>query len=547
MGDKTNRVANQAARMLVRKALSTAAKAIITKLGIPMLAISLAMMMFFMGISLVLGAFFTPMDGQSGLFNFTNKPETENDIAVNQALLQKYQDASAATVDRSTQNQVPMTSTYLVPWGYFAAVDKVSNNCEAPAPEDYIDDLMPNFTFIELPKTVIVCGDEGCSINVTQVKLIDTANTYSGTYTHKYKMVTTSTERTTITQPVLEQIIPPTPANYIRLFSLLARYQITTEYDRKIVLLLAGNYNNGGTTDLNTPSDLSDVLMNGGGMTYSVGSPPPSEYIPYFEQAAQRFHGATDVDQFEALLMAICYTESSFATYPMGNTSSAGAQGPMQFLPSSWLAYGGELGYSSTDIWDVKKSIMGAANMLSQQGAAMGSISGIQQAVFGYNHSSEYVNLVVGRMYFYGKYSGWMETNPQGFTWPVPGYFQITDPFGTRTHPVTGQTNSYHTGIDIAAPLGADIVATKDGTITSIVSSDSIYGTSITIDHGNGQTSFYGHMSQSYVRVGQHVSVGQSIAPVGSEGRSTGPHLHFELRLNGIATNPVTIVPPPRI
>lgn len=537
-GDRTKRAAKN---MLFSKA----AKAILTKVGIPTLLQFWLVMILLIGISVVLGVFFSPMEGQNGLFNFTNNPDTETNVAVNQALQKQYKDAAASTVDQSIQREVPLTSTYLVPWGYFAAIDKLSNNCEKPIPKDYIDGLKPIFQFIELPKTVIVCGEKGCSSSVTQVKLIDTANTYSGVFKHKYKMVTTQAGTMTVTQPELEQVIPPTPANYSRLFNLLSQYQITTDYDRKLVLMLAGNFNNGGTTDLNAPTDLSDVLMAGGGMTYSVGAPPPTEMIPYFEQAAQRFHGGTDVHEFEALLMAICYTESSFATYPDGSTSSAGAEGPMQFEPATWAIYGMGLGYSSTDIWNIQRSIMGAANMLSQQGAANGSISGIQQAVFGYNHSMDYVNLVVGRIYFYGSYSGWTEKNPQGFTWPLPGFSQITDPFGSRTNPVTGEPNDFHTGIDIAAKLGTNILAAKDGTVTSVVSGDPIYGTYITIDHGSGQVTFYGHMSQSYVKVGDKVLAGQPIAPVGSEGRSTGPHLHFEIRLNGIPTNPSLIDPPP--
>jgi hypothetical protein len=402
-----------------------------------------------------------------------------------------------------------------------------------------------------MPKTVtIIYKDGGTSQSITQVKLINTADTYSGVYTQKYKEVTTSESDMNgniiqTTQPEVAEIIPPEPTDYTRLFNLLSNYQITDDYDRKLVLMLAQNYTNGGGVDLDAPVDLSDVIMSGGGMTFSVGAPPPSTLISYFAQAAARFHGSTDVHEFEALLMSICYTESSFATYPDGSTSSAGAEGPMQFEPSTWATYGGELGYSSTDIWDVQKSIMGAANMLSQLGASSGTLSDIQQAVFDYNHSEDYVNTVVGRMYFYGTYSGWTEKNPQGFTWPLPGHTQITDPFGMRTNPVTGQSNDFHTGIDIAAPLGTPILAAKDGVVTSVTTNDPIYGTCITIDHGNGETTFYGHMSQSYVTDGEHVTAGQPIAPVGSEGRSTGPHLHFEIRINGIPTNPVTIDPPP--
>lgn len=538
--------AKQAAGFAARKLLTSAGKTIVLKFCLPLLAILLALSVLFMGISLTLGTFFTPMDGQNGLFNFTSDPATENNVAVNLALLNQYKAASAATVDAQTQQEVPMTTNYLVPWGYFAAIDKITNNCEKPAPNDYINGLKPIFTFIEMPKTVTVCGDKGCSTTVTQIKLIDTANTYNGIYTHKYKMVTTQSGSTTITEPVLEQVIPPIPPDYTRLLSVLSDYKITDNYDRKLVLMMAQNYTNGGGVDLNQPVDLSDIIMAGvsGGITYSVCPPPPANLVPYFEQSAERFHGETDVHEFEALLIAICFSESSFKN-TSDIVSTTGALGPMQFEPGTWAHYGGELWYSASDVWDFQKAIMAAGLMLADDGAADGTMAGIRNALRRYGGDNTYVDLYVGRMYFYGSYTGWTEKNPQGFTWPLPGHTQITDPFGMRTNPVTGQSGDFHTGADIAAPLGTPILAAKDGTVISVVRGDPIYGTNITIDHGNGEVSFYGHMSQSYVSVGQHVTAGEPIAPVGSEGRSTGPHLHFEIRLNGIPTNPLTIDPPP--
>ncbi|GKU25645.1 murein hydrolase activator EnvC family protein [Clostridium folliculivorans] len=124
----------------------------------------------------------------------------------------------------------------------------------------------------------------------------------------------------------------------------------------------------------------------------------------------------------------------------------------------------------------------------------------------------------------------------QSFIWPASG--PITDPFGWRIHPIK-HTESFHTGMDIGASLGSAVRASKSGTVAVVETSNLVYGHMIIIDHGNGVQTMYGHMRSVNVSVGQKVSQGQVIASVGSEGiYSTGPHLHFEIRINGQAVNP---------
>lgn len=125
-------------------------------------------------------------------------------------------------------------------------------------------------------------------------------------------------------------------------------------------------------------------------------------------------------------------------------------------------------------------------------------------------------------------------------SWPVPGYSRISSPYGYRTHPVLN-TQKMHTGIDIPAPTGTPVVSVDGGRVIYSGVQGS-YGNTVMVDHGNGKVSLYAHNSQLLVSVGQTVQKGQAIAKIGSTGMSTGPHLHFEIRINGKHTNPVPYI-----
>ncbi|MBQ7411146.1 MAG: M23 family metallopeptidase [Clostridia bacterium] len=123
------------------------------------------------------------------------------------------------------------------------------------------------------------------------------------------------------------------------------------------------------------------------------------------------------------------------------------------------------------------------------------------------------------------------------FTWPIPGYTSITSEFGYRTHPITG-IYKLHTGTDIAAPEGIDFVAMADGVVITACRNTS-YGNMVLINHGNGIVTLYAHGSKLLVRTNDVVKQGEPVLKVGSTGYSTGPHAHFEVRINDEYVNPM--------
>ena len=126
------------------------------------------------------------------------------------------------------------------------------------------------------------------------------------------------------------------------------------------------------------------------------------------------------------------------------------------------------------------------------------------------------------------------------FAWPAPGYYTITSSYGMRFHPVI-KVYRNHTGMDIGAQMGSYAIAANDGIVTTSTYSNS-YGNMIIIDHGGGVTTLYAHGSELLAQVGDIVKRGDAIMKVGSTGWSTGPHLHFEIRINGTTIDPYPYV-----
>lgn len=129
------------------------------------------------------------------------------------------------------------------------------------------------------------------------------------------------------------------------------------------------------------------------------------------------------------------------------------------------------------------------------------------------------------------------ELKPSG--WPVvDGY--VSSIYGWRADPFNGR-RALHTGIDFAAPAGAEVLAVAAGIVTEALAKPG-YGRMVEINHGNGYVTRYGHNQRLLVKAGQKVGKGQKIATVGSSGRATGPHVHFEVLLNGYMVNPAQYI-----
>lgn len=138
---------------------------------------------------------------------------------------------------------------------------------------------------------------------------------------------------------------------------------------------------------------------------------------------------------------------------------------------------------------------------------------------------------------FYDKYLNRIANNLAYIPLGMPYQGRITSTFGHRENPFGGENVETHKGLDIAAPYGAPVKAMAKGTV-EFAGLRGGFGNCIMLKHGNGFETLYGHLSKILVSVGQKIDIGQQIGNVGSTGRSTGPHLHYEIHRNGEKINP---------
>ncbi len=126
---------------------------------------------------------------------------------------------------------------------------------------------------------------------------------------------------------------------------------------------------------------------------------------------------------------------------------------------------------------------------------------------------------------------------------PIGGKYKISSSFGLRMHPIHKE-KKMHKGIDIVAPIGTPVLATSDGEVIKVVEIDTGYGNHIVIQHDKEHKSVYAQLHEIKVVLGQQVKIGEVIGTVGSSGASTGPHLHYEVLVNGANQDPADFIKP---
>jgi murein DD-endopeptidase MepM/ murein hydrolase activator NlpD len=176
--------------------------------------------------------------------------------------------------------------------------------------------------------------------------------------------------------------------------------------------------------------------------------------------------------------------------------------------------------------YGIKQKLEGPSD-ISSEGKLAPSFA---DSIADYNYLRTANNLGLGTR----AYRRFQLENSQPSIWPVDG--RLMGAFGERTDPFSGE-GAFHKGVDITAPIGTPIHATADG-IVVFAEMENGFGRLVRINHGNGLETYYAHLSRFYVQAGQDIRRGELIGAVGTSGRVTAPHLHYEVRLGGVAVNP---------
>jgi len=311
---------------------------------------------------------------------------------------------------------------------------------------------------------------------------------------------------------------------------------------------------------------LAASLFSGPATRFKSGEPTTfalsdiGSYFPIFQQAQDRYGVSW------AVLAAIAKIESGFGQgkeyLARGGVSPKGAVGFMQFMPTTWSGSGNPYAFDDpkNPRWDTDPeriaryggygtdadgdgvadpfnpwdAVFAAAKMLKENGFAEDP----RRAIYSYNHSWAYVDRVLELAESYSK----------GFAplvegaWPLPPqYSVVTSPFGER---VFGGRKEFHHGIDIACPEGTPVYAVLSGRVVR-AEWGGAYGRYVMIDSEGGISTVYAHLSTISVRPFQYVQQGEVIGFSGNTGRSSGPHLHFEVRMGNRPCDPLAWLVPP--
>jgi murein DD-endopeptidase MepM/ murein hydrolase activator NlpD len=270
----------------------------------------------------------------------------------------------------------------------------------------------------------------------------------------------------------------------------------------------------------------------------------PAQYVLLIRNAAQTCPEVT-----APLIAAQLKAESGFQPSAV---SPVGARGIAQFMPGTWAAVGrDENGDGKADPHDPVDAIPAQARyncdqlaeirrtgivgdeidlMLAAYNAGLGAVRR-WKGIPPYAETQTYVRRIRAYMAEFTDPAGGMGVPATSGPWVVPLIRRLTSGFGPRW-------GAFHSGVDVAAPIGTPIVAAAAGTVVA-AGPASGYGLWVKIDHGGGVVTVYGHVDQYSVSIDQVVQPGLPIATVGNRGNSTGPHLHFQIEVNGAPVDPV--------
>lgn len=256
----------------------------------------------------------------------------------------------------------------------------------------------------------------------------------------------------------------------------------------------------------------------------------PGDYLAVYQQAAPTCPGLD-----WSVLAGIGKIETNHgrlnAPGVHNGENSSGAGGAMQFLQPTFASVVRKHpippgGAQPPSRYDPHDAIHAAASYLCDGGAR--DNRDLRAAIYQYNHADWYVRQVLDQA---TAYRGAQQAQPaMQAGWMVPTNGRCSSGFGTRSGEV-------HKGQDIAAPIGTPIVAASSGTVVASGPASG-YGLWIRIQHPDGTVTTYGHNHRNHVQQGDHVQAGQPIAEVGNRGQTTGPHLHFQVDVNGQPTDP---------